>query len=77
MDIGDEAWINGRKIQLLIKCCVEHVVRNAETLEEIIENESLNVIFEELTKHQSAKDYVKYLFTDILETGFDMTSISE
>ena len=53
------------------------MVRNAETLEEIIENDSLNVIFEELMKHQSAKDYVKYLFTDILETRFDLSSISE
>ena len=49
----------------------------AESVEEIMNNDALHAIFDELTEHQTARDYVKYLFSDVLEIRFNLDSISE
>ena len=41
-------------------------------------DESLTVLFEELTEHEAAKDYSRYLFADLLNTrGFYLDSLTK
>ena len=79
MDIGgaDEDWINSRRLQLLVKHSINHVVTHAETLIDIVQSDVLNAIFDELIKHPSAANYIHYLYKDILETRFTLESISD
>jgi len=53
------------------------VVSKAGSFEEVLHDEIIDVLFDELTKHQTAKDYVKYLFADILDSRFFLESIAE
>ena len=41
-----------------------------------MENEVLILIFDELCKDVKARDYVKYLFKDLLTEKFELSSIS-
>ena len=78
VDIADSDWINCHKIQLIIKKCTEQAVAKAWTIDEVLNDESLQALFKELTDHQTAKDYTKYLFQDVLNTtDFYLESISE
>lgn len=56
--INDDDWINGEKIQLIVKHCIGLVVELATSLDEVLTNDALNAIFDELTKHTSSKKFV-------------------
>lgn len=78
VDISNENWINCRKVQLVVSRSIEHAVTRAESVESILRDDSLSLLFEELTEHQAAKDYMRYLFTDLLNTtNFYLESIAE
>ena len=79
MDIGgaEEDWINSRRLQLLVKHCISHVVAHADTFMQVVSSDALNAIFDELIKHSSATRYTHYLYRDILDTRFSLESISD
>ena len=77
LESGDNLnWINGPKVQLIVSHCIEKVVQAAESTDDIVENDTICAIFDELSQHQSARDFVQYLFKDILENKFQLDSIS-
>ena len=49
LEIGNDNWINGRRVQLLVKYCVARIVENSNSVEEILESDVLEAIFDELT----------------------------
>ena len=79
MDIGgaEEDWINSRRLQLLVKHSINHVVTHAETFMDVVSSDVLNTIFNELIKHPSAANFIHYLYRDILDTKFSLESISD
>ena len=42
-----------------------------------MKNETICAIFDELTKHEESKNYVRYLMTDVLNTRFAIDSIAK
>ena len=64
-------------MQLLVKYCVSQVVSSADSVEEVLANDALGAIFDELTQHQTCKEYVRYLFSDILEFKFNLDTIAD
>lgn len=40
-------------------------------------NDALGAIFDELTQHQTCKEYVRYLFSDLLEFKFNLDTIAD
>lgn len=78
VDMAEDDWINCRKIHLLVSHCVEVAFRRASSMEDVLSDAPLAAVFEELVEHHSAKDFVKYLFTDVLTTtDFFVESIAE
>ena len=61
----------------MIKHCVEQAVAYAKSIEQVIENQVLTTIFDELTKHQTARNFIRYLLSDLFKTKFDVTTIAE
>ena len=44
---------------------------------DIVDRTKLIALFDELTKHQTARNYIRYLHTDVVKSKFNMESISE
>ena len=42
----------------------------ATCLEQILESDILIAVFDELANHETAQDYARYLYADVLETKF-------
>ena len=65
VDISDEDWINCSQVRRLVKRSIVREVSKAESIDQIVNNKNLNLIFKELSDHKSAKDYTRYLFSDL------------
>lgn len=54
VDIGNDDWVNSREVQFIIKHCIKVCVMSANSYEEVVNSEVLQVIFQELKKHKAA-----------------------
>ena len=61
----------------MTKHCIEQAVAYAKNIEEVIENQVLTTLFDELTKHQTARNYIRYLLSDLFRTKFDVSTIAD
>ena len=43
----------------------------------MIDNQVLTTLFDELTKHQTARNYIRYLLSDLFRTKFDISTIAD
>ena len=72
-----EDWIDDNKIRLIVTHCIIRVVNKVMTPADIFQNDVLLTLFSALKSHQSAENFTRFLFQDLLANKVDLTKLEQ
>lgn len=75
--VGDLNTAASAQLKVIIEYCVNKSVESAESAEQVFENDVITMIFSAIAESAQSRQFVDFMFKDLLEAKLDIEQISE
>ena len=76
VDPCNSEWIDSWRVRQLVTHCIDASVEKANSIHDVLQNSVLRTIWRELTGDIKSKEFVRYLYKDLLQNQFMLESIA-